>query len=204
MSFSLGLRGVSIALDASCASSFVAIQVATNWIRQGDSDAVLVLAANVLSHPAISKMFTNLNVVNPEGGIRPFDNDSKGYVRSDTIAAILLQKQKNAKPIYATIEQIASNHDGFKVDGITHPSGQSQIELFEELYKKSGVNPFDVHFVEAHGTGTKVGDLEECNAIDTVFCKNRTEPLLVGSSKSNMVKQINLRIPETFMRFVFL
>lgn len=186
VSFSLGLRGISISVDAACAASFVALQVATNWIRQGESDAVLVLATNVQSHPIISKIFASLDVLNPDGCSRPFDNSANGYVRSDTIAAILLQKRKDAKRIYANIEHVICNHDGFKVDGITHPCGESQSELFEKLYKKVGVDPLDVHFVEAHGTGTKVGDPEECYAIDKVFCKNRTEPLLIGSNKSNM------------------
>lgn len=31
-----------------------------------------------------------------------------------------------------------------------------------------------------------VGDPEECAAIDTIFCKNRTKPLPVGSVKSNI------------------
>lgn len=41
--------------------------------------------------------------------------------------------------------------------------------------------------MEAHSTGTPVGDPEEGNAIDRVFCKKpRETPLLVGSVKSNM------------------
>lgn len=34
--------------------------------------------------------------------------------------------------------------------------------------------------------GTKVGDPEEVNAIDDVFCKNRKGPLMIGSVKSNI------------------
>lgn len=43
-------------------------------------------------------------------------------------------------------------------------------------------------YVEAHSTGTPVGDPQEGNAIDRVFCKDklRETPLLVGSVKSNM------------------
>lgn len=135
-------------------------------------------------------MFEKFNLVDRDGCNRPFDNDAKGFVRSDTIAAIFIQKQKDAKRIYATVEQVFSNHDGFKVDGITHPSGESQRELCNILYSRAGIDPLDVHFVEAHGTGTKIGDPEECHAIDMVFCKNREEPLLIGSSKSNMVMDI--------------
>lgn len=173
-------------VDAACAASFVALQVAMNWMRQGESEAVLLLATNVQSHPIISKIFASLDVLNPDGISRPFDENANGYVRSDAIAAILLQKRKHAKRIYANIEHVVCNHDGYKVNGIMHPSGESQSELFEKLYKKVGIDPLDVHFVEAHGTGTKVGDPEECYAIDKVFCKNRIEPLLIGSSKSNM------------------
>lgn len=32
----------------------------------------------------------------------------------------------------------------------------------------------------------QVGDPEECNALDQVFCTGRQEPLLVGSVKSNL------------------
>lgn len=34
--------------------------------------------------------------------------------------------------------------------------------------------------------GTSVGDAEEIQPIDDVFCKNREGPLLLGSVKSNM------------------
>lgn len=36
------------------------------------------------------------------------------------------------------------------------------------------------------GTGTRVGDPEECNTLDKVFCAGRGEPLLIGSVKSSI------------------
>lgn len=44
----------------------------------------------------------------------------------------------------------------------------------------------DIGYLEAHSTGTVVGDPEECKAIDNVLCRQRQEPLLVGSVKSNV------------------
>ena len=62
-----------------------------------------------------------------------------------------------------------------------------QRQLLEQVYSECGVNPAKVTYVEAHGTGTKAGDPQELNAITDVFCvKQRHEPLLIGSTKSNM------------------
>lgn len=70
--------------------------------------------------------------------------------------------------------------------GITFPSGRTQKTLMEEVYEECGVPPSVVVYVEAHGTGTKAGDPEEVNAVTDLFCKNRSQPLLIGSTKSNM------------------
>lgn len=40
--------------------------------------------------------------------------------------------------------------------------------------------------MEAHGTGTKVGDPEELQTLDKVFCTGRERPLFIGSVKSNI------------------
>lgn len=61
-----------------------------------------------------------------------------------------------------------------------------QKVLMEEVYTECGVQPSDVVYVEAHGTGTKAGDPEEVNSIVDLFCKDRYEPLYIGSTKSNM------------------
>ena len=55
------------------------------------------------------------------------------------------------------------------------------------MYNEANVDPKEVVYVEAHGTGTKAGDPQELNSIVDVFCgQGRAEPLLVGSTKSNM------------------
>lgn len=99
---------------------------------------------------------------------------------------IFLQKKKDARRIYATIVHAKTNCDGYKEQGITYPSGQMQYELLREFYEECGVNPATLNFIEAHGTGTKVGDPEECNALDKIFCKGRKDPLWIGSVKSNI------------------
>src|SRR5699024_5830847 len=109
-----------------------------------------------------------------------------GYVRSEAAVVVYLQKASAANRIYATVLGAKVNTDGYKEQGITFPAGSMQNKLIRETYAESGVDPLDVSYVEAHGTGTKVGDPQEVNSIADFFCKNRKEPLLIGSVKSNM------------------
>lgn len=70
--------------------------------------------------------------------------------------------------------------------GITYPSGDMQQHLLTEFYDDLQLDPTTLTYIEAHATGTVVGDPEECKALDNIFCKNRRDPLLVGSVKSNI------------------
>lgn len=92
-------------------------------------------------------------MLSPDGRCKPFDINGRGYVRSEASTAILLQKAKNSHRIYASLMHIKTNSDGYTDQGITFPNGESQFELFKEIYEESGVNPADVEYLEAHGTG---------------------------------------------------
>lgn len=120
------------------------------------------------------------------GYCRPFDVDATGYTRSEAVSILFLQKAKDAKRIYSTVLYSKTNCDGYKSEGITYPSGQMQNRLLSDFYDEIGIDPSLLSYVEAHSTGTIVGDPEECQALDNVFCKNRNRPLLVGSVKSNI------------------
>lgn len=85
-----------------------------------------------------------------------------GYVRSEAIVAVLLQKAKTAKRIYAGLLNVGSNADGYKDEGITFPSREMQISLFTQVQKDIGVNPSDLAFMEAHGSATKVWYIYRC------------------------------------------
>lgn len=61
-----------------------------------------------------------------------------------------------------------------------------QQKLLAEFYDEIKIDPASLAYVEAHSTGTVVGDPEECQALDNIFCKNRDKPLPVGSVKSNI------------------
>lgn len=125
-------------------------------------------------------------VLSSDGRSKSFDADADGYARSEAISVLYLQKAKDAKRVYARVVYGKTNCDGYKEQGITFPSSFMQGELLRECYEDCGVSPNNLSYLECHGTGTKVGDPEEINAIDRVICTKRTEPLLIGSVKSNL------------------
>lgn len=118
----------------------------------------------------------------------PFDENASGYVRSESICVMFLQKANDCKRNYAEVVYVKTNNDGFKEEGSSFPSSKMQEQLMTEFYNEINVDPSKIEFVEAHSTGTKVGDPQEIKAIDKVFCKgkNRDKPLIIGSVKSNI------------------
>ncbi|XP_034946083.1 fatty acid synthase [Chelonus insularis] len=186
LSYWLGVTGPSYTVDSACSSSLFAMEHAYRAIRNGQCDAALVGGANLCLHPYVSLQFSRLGVLSPDGRCKSFDADANGYTRSETVSVAFLQKAKNSKRIYATLVHGKTNCDGFKEQGITFPSSVMQSVLLREFYEECKVPPTSLAYIEAHGTGTKVGDPEEINAIDSVFCIGRTEPLRIGSIKSNL------------------
>ncbi|CAK9827746.1 Fatty acid synthase [Anthophora retusa] len=186
VSYTFDFNGPSYAVDTACSSSLYAMHQAITAIRNGECNAAIVGGCNLLLKPTSSLQFHRLSMLSSDGTCRAFDADGKGYVRSEAVSALFLQKAKDARRVYATIIHSKTNTDGNKVQGITFPSGDMQNKLMREVYAEAGVNPTDVVYVEAHGTGTKVGDPQEINSIANLFCKGRKNPLLLGSVKSNM------------------
>ncbi|CAH1155577.1 unnamed protein product [Phaedon cochleariae] len=186
ISYTFDLIGPSCAIDSSCSSSLSALQHAETAIRNGDCEAAIVGGVNLILNPTYTLQFQKLGVLSPDGKCKAFDISADGYVRSEAVVTVFLQKASVAKRIYATIVGARTNTDGYKAEGITFPSGAMQKKLIGEFYDEIGINPLEVSYIEAHGTGTRVGDPQEVNSIADFFCKNRKDPLLIGSLKSNM------------------
>jgi fatty acid synthase len=84
-----------------------------------------------------------------------------GYVRSEAICVLFLQRARDAKRVYAKVVHAKTNSDGYKDEGLTYPSRESQTQLMEQFYQEIGMKPTSVDFLEAHGTGTRVSSLKE-------------------------------------------
>lgn len=94
-----------------------------------------------------------MGVLSPDGICKSFDKDGNGYARSEAVAAIFIQKEKDAFRVYAKVLHGKTNCDGYKEMGITYPSGDDQCDLMTDVWREMGINPVEVSYLESHGTG---------------------------------------------------
>ena len=186
VSFSFDLNGPSVVIDTACSSSLVAFDFAVTDLRLGKCDLAIVGTTQVNLQPFTNFMFQTNHINATDGISKVWDKDADGFVRSEAVACVLLERKSQAKRIYATVIHTKSNVDGYKNSGNFFPSKELQQKLLEETYIEAGVDPNDIDYFEAHGTATKAGDPEEAEAIASAYCKDRKKKLLIGLVKSNI------------------
>lgn len=186
----LDLRGPSLTLDTACSGGLVALHQACQGLRDGESDAALVGASNLILGPDHFVGLSNQHMLSDTGRCYPFDERGDGYGRGEGVVVLALKRLKDAvrdgDPVRAVVRGTAVGQDGYTPQSITYPNGAAQRDLVRSAYLRAGLRPEEVTYVEAHGTGTKAGDREEIEGIAEVFAsdeKDRPVPLYVGSIK---------------------
>ncbi|MEU1123078.1 type I polyketide synthase [Streptomyces sp. NPDC005899] len=188
IAYALGLRGPAMAVATASSSSLVAVHLAVQSLRSGESDFALAGGVNLMLHPNTSVAMTKLGTQSPAGLCRAFDADGDGYARGEGCAVVVLRRLSDALAdgdrVYALVHGSAVNNDG-ATDGLTAPGHEAQTEVLRSAWENAGVPPRAVAYVEAHGTGTPLGDVTEGSALGTVFGPDRPTPLRIGSAKTN-------------------
>ncbi|MGW4023560.1 beta-ketoacyl synthase N-terminal-like domain-containing protein, partial [Streptomyces sp. NPDC005009] len=191
LSYTLGLNGPSLAVDAAQSSSLVAVHLAAESLRAGDCALALAGGVNLAITPESTIGSTKFGGLSPDGLCRTFDARANGYVRGEGGAYLALKTLSRAVAdgdrIYCVIEGSAVNNDGV-TPGLTVPSARAQEEVIRRAHERAGTRPEDVQYVELHGTGTRVGDPVEAAALGSALGTGRPvdSPLHVGSAKTNV------------------
>ncbi len=192
LSYALGLEGPSVVVDTACSTSLVAVHLACESLRSGESMLALAGGTNLVLRPEPSIGFCQAQMLARDGRCKAFDASGDGFVRSDGVGIIVLKRLADAladhDPIYAVIRGSAVNNDGRSGGLLMTPSRAGQEAVLREAYKNSGISPGQVQYVETHGTGTSVGDPIEAMALGTVLATDRPadQPCRIGSVKTNI------------------
>lgn len=189
ISYWLNLTGPSMAVDTACSSSLVAVHLAMQSLRAGETEAAIVGGVNVITNPATSVVFSQAQMLAPDGRCKTFDQSADGYVRSEGCGVLVLKRLSDALEskdrIYGVLRGTAVNQDG-KSQGLTAPNENAQVAVLRSALENAQITADKVDYVEAHGTGTPLGDPIELNALADVFKRDSKHPLAVGSVKTNL------------------
>ncbi|WP_260478707.1 type I polyketide synthase [Kibdelosporangium aridum] len=187
----MDLGGTNYTVDAACASSLAAVDIACKELVSGTADLAVCGGADL--HNGINDylLFSSVQALSPTGGSRPFDQDSDGITLGEGVGCLILKRLADARRdgdrVYAVIAGVGSSSDGRSL-GLTAPRAQGQRAAVSRAYNVAGFSPAEVSLVEAHGTGTVVGDRTELTAITAVLEEYGAEPgsVALGSVKAQI------------------
>ncbi|GKZ18416.1 type I Iterative Polyketide synthase (PKS) [Aspergillus brasiliensis] len=193
ISYILDLMGPSVALDAACASSLVAVHHARQAIRAGETDLAIAGGVNALLGPGLTRVLDEAGAISADGKCRSFDESASGYGRGEGAGAVILKRLDKALAdgdhVLAVLKGSAVASDG-KTLGIMAPNARAQLLVAHKALAEAKMSADSVNYVEAHATSTSLGDPTETNALAEVYGagsgRSPSDPCYIGSIKPNI------------------
>lgn len=172
------IQGRTIAPNAACASSALAIGLGYEAIQNGKQDIMLCGGADEL-HVIVNASFDNVQAASthfndtPSKTPRPFDRNRDGTVCGEGAGVLILESEesaikRNAK-IYAEIIGFATAADGTH---LAEPHSESITKCIQSALENAQIAPENIDYINAHATGTVLGDEAEAQSIKTLFGEN--------------------------------
>lgn len=191
LSYTLNLRGPSMAIDTACSSSLVAVHLACQSLKLGESELAIAAGVNLILTPEGTITLSQARMMAPDGRCKTFDASADGYVRGEGCGAVILKRLSDAQAagdrILAVLPGSAVTQDGL-TNGLTAPNGPSQQAVISMALAAAGRHPHEISLIETHGTGTALGDPIEVRSLRHVLMRDRGDglPCWLGAVKTNI------------------
>ncbi|WP_231974987.1 type I polyketide synthase, partial [Mycobacterium sp. E1747] len=189
VSYAFGLHGPSMTVDSGQSSSLVAVHLACESLRAGESTLAIAGGVHLNLADETAMLEREFGALSTSGHTYAFDRRADGYVRGEGGGLVLLKPLpaalRDGDRVHAVIRGSAVGNAGHSAAGQTVPSAAGEVDVIRRALAAAGLGGDDVDYIEAHGTGTRVGDAVEARALGEVFGA-RERPMLVGSVKTNI------------------
>ncbi len=190
VSYAFGLHGPSMTVDSGQSSSLVAVHLACEGLRSGESALAIAGGIHLNLADETALLERAFGAVSASGHTYAFDRRADGYVRGEGGGLVLLKPLpaalEDGDRIHAVIRGSAVGNAGHSAAGQAVPSARSQADVIRRALRGAGLDSSDIDYIEAHGTGTKLGDAVEARALGEIFAERLHHPVSVGSVKTNI------------------
>ncbi|MBA4696805.1 MAG: SDR family NAD(P)-dependent oxidoreductase [Legionella sp.] len=188
VSYAFNFNGPSMGIDSMCSGGLNALHVGLNSLKLNDCDAILVGAANIMSHPGKYRFLSEGKFLSPSGKCQGFGIGADGYVPGEGCVVLVIKRYKDAianqDKILGIIRSSAVNSNGAN-GSMTVPSAKAQSQVIKKALGRSGLRADDISYIETHGTGTSLGDPIEIDGLKQVYGQSN-KTISLGSLKSNI------------------
>ncbi|MFB6756526.1 polyketide synthase [Streptomyces sp. NPDC056353] len=179
------LDAVPVAVEAACASSLAALDVAVGRLRSGAADYAVAGGVELPCNARDMVLCSALGLLS-HSRITPFDTAADGFTPGDGCALFLLKRLADARrdgdPVFGVLRAVGASND---TKSLIAPDADGQARAVRQAFAQVDFGPDDVDYLEAHGTGTRLGDRVEVAAVAQVYGTGRRgAPLHIGSAKS--------------------
>jgi len=174
-SLNLGITGPAYTIGAACAAGNLGLIHAAQMLRLGEVDFAICGGISESIHTfGIFAGFKSQNALatheDPKKASRPFDKARNGIVISEGGCLYTLERLEDAQArrakIYGEISGYCVNSDA---SDYVLPNPVRQAECVRKSIANAGLTPQDIHIVNTHATATPLGDIQECQALGSVF-----------------------------------
>ncbi|WP_338492375.1 SDR family NAD(P)-dependent oxidoreductase [Streptomyces sp. SJL17-4] len=191
VSYALGLQGPSMVVDTAQSSALVAVHLACESLRRGESVVALAGGVNLNLAPESTHALAAFGSLSPDSRCYALDARANGYVRGEGGGVVALKLLSRALAdgdrIHCVLHGGAVGSDGAS-DTLPTPNGKAQERVIRDAWDNARIPLEQAQYVEIHGSGTRVGDPIEAAALGAVFTSSRPSdnPLMLGSVKTNI------------------
>lgn len=172
ISFLYDFKGPSEVVNASCASSALAIHRACQSLAQGECDVAICGGVSLNLFEGDYAAIARYGLLSPDGTCGVFDDAANGFTRSEGVGLLVLTRlddaERDNRRIFAKVVATHQNNRGH-ASFISEIKHESITQVIAECYEKHGIAPNSVRYIEVHGYATKWGDSFEFEGIKNAF-----------------------------------
>ncbi|MDY0131850.1 MAG: beta-ketoacyl synthase N-terminal-like domain-containing protein [Desulforegulaceae bacterium] len=178
-----GCCGANFIVDAACASSAIAMDIAMKSILSGDNDAVLTGGVDTNFYPGIMMVFKRLGLLSSED-TKVFDKRSKGVNLSEAgVVMVMTTYEKAMEKGLPVLAEISSMKIASKPSNNFYSPSQELIKkTADKCYADSSVFKKNISYMDVFGFSSLMMDQIEKQGVESIF----EHDLFFGNTKPEL------------------